>query len=71
MGGCEGCEMKALSLTTDRKSGPRHPEWGDGYQAAGRILLCQIPGSGKLVQKSLRGAGSSIRCGSQPVRIMA
>src|SRR6516165_10319654 len=54
MGGCEGCEMKALPLTTDRKSGPRHPEWGDGYQAAGRILLRQIPGSGKLVQKSLR-----------------
>src|SRR5499427_4149429 len=54
MGGCEGCEMKALPLTTDRKSGPRHPEWGDGYQAAGRMLLCQMPGSGKLVQKSLR-----------------
>ena len=52
MGGCEGCEMKALPLTTERKSGPRHQEWGDGYQAAGRIL-CQIRGSGKLVQKSL------------------
>jgi TolB-like protein len=54
MGGCEGCEMKALPLTTDHKSGPRHPEWGDGYQAAGRMLLCQTPSSGKLVQKSLR-----------------
>jgi nicotinamidase-related amidase len=49
-----------IAVVKDAVAGPRHPEWGDGYQAAVinyRYLAHMVPSTDEILELMRRGAG--------------
>ncbi len=49
-----------VAVVKDAVAGPRHPEWGDGYQAAlinYRYLAHMVPSTDEVLDLMRRGAG--------------